>query len=469
MNTQIYEEATNWLITHRQADLDPQEKSTFDTWLRESPQHVRAYLEMSALWENLPALDPSWNPTPEELVARARSEGNIYPLADSARPSVKEPRSQPLPHDLESPSPRERRGASREAFFQHSVPESIEYPQENSGIPLSALEERGPRSEDPPFRSTPLGQAVRVCAVAATFAIAVVGVTAWYWFSHNTYGTDIGEQRSIVLADGSTVELNSRSRVRIRYSDSQRDVDLLEGQALFRVAHNTARPFIVHSGTANVRAVGTQFDVYKKRTGTVVTVVEGKVAVLSSTPFMPQDSPSTNSSSHVKSGGEASSGTTLLDRPNPPRTASKAVGSSEVASPLSTLGERDGDRGSGRSEVLAGAVFLAAGEQLTVPAVKPSRAGHSYAADSPQRANVSAATAWTRRTLVFESSPLTDVAEEFNRYNTRQLVITDPALANFRISGMFSSVDPALLLKFLQTQPELNVEETETEIRIGKR
>lgn len=343
MNAQIYEEATQWLIKHREAGLDPQEKSAFDTWLRESPQHVRAYLEMSAVWEEVPALDASWNPTAEQLIDQVRSEGNIVRFRDNA----------PAP----PPGPATRAGRK--------------------------------------------GPALKSFALAATIAILAIGMAAWHWFNLNIYTTDIGEQRSIVLADGSTVDLNSRSRVRIRYSGLQRDVDLIEGQALFRVAHDSSRPFIVHSAAADVRAVGTQFDVYKKRAGTVVTVVEGKVAIVSS--------------------GYATS--------------------------------RD----------------LTAGEQLTVPERRRSAAADAYTPELQHHANVASATAWTQRTLVFDSSPLTDVAEEFNRYNTRQLVITDPVLSRIRISGMFSSADPALLLKFLHSQPELELEETATEIRVSKK
>lgn len=427
MNTRIYEEATNWLVKHREADLDSKERGVFDNWLRESPQHVRAYLEMSGLWEDVYALDANWNPTPEQLITRARREGNVYSLADTVRATVRECYPQPVPPHPEGSVPSER---------------------------------SGPRGE------ISRGGRMRSLAIAATILIAVVAMTTLYWFNRNTYATNIGEQRSIVLADGSTVELNSRSRVRIRYSDSRRDVDLLDGQALFRVARNTARPFVVHSGTTDVRAVGTQFDVYKKRAGTVVTVVEGKVAILSSTLSTPQKSPvpdeKTGTGAETPANFlayETSSGTAVSDLPSPPWTVSTPRGPSKSEQPS----------GSRKDEVGAGAVVLAAGEQITVPAVKPSRAGNLSTADSPQPANIAAATAWTYRTLMFDSSPLTEVAEEFNRYNTRQLVITDPALANIHISGMFSSVDPALLLKFLRTQPELNVEETDTQIRISKR
>jgi ferric-dicitrate binding protein FerR (iron transport regulator) len=86
--------------------------------------------------------------------------------------------------------------------------------------------------------------------------------------------------RTLTLEDGSTVELDSGSRIRIAYGGHERQVELLDGQALFRVAHDLTRPFIVHTRATNIQAIGTQFDVYKKDTGTIVTVVEGRVAVI---------------------------------------------------------------------------------------------------------------------------------------------------------------------------------------------
>src|SRR5207249_1896122 len=119
-------------------------------------------------------------------------------------------------------------------------------------------------------------------ALAASFAAFAALAGAWAWlelFSY-FYSTGVGEQRSIELADGSTVSMNSKSRIRLRYSQAERSVDLLEGQALFHVAKDHARPFIVKADDTRVRAVGTQFDVYERRSGTVVTVLEGEVAVL---------------------------------------------------------------------------------------------------------------------------------------------------------------------------------------------
>jgi transmembrane sensor len=390
MNTQIYEEASDWIVKNREGDLDAREKKQFDTWLRESPQHLRAYLEMSAVWEDVASIDPGLNAGADELIARARAEGNIVPL--------------------ESPSPFQARG----------------------------LGEKSRRRGTKPPRPT-LGRLGLYYGLAATVLLSLAGT--WLYGQRNTYSTGVGEQRSIVLTDGSTVELNSRSRVRVRFSDVERDVELIEGQALFRVAKNPLRPFIVSADGTHVRAVGTQFDVYRKTSGTVVTVVEGEVAVFG-------EPHTSSSSSNAEKGGAG------------------APASSQIQSASTVAGEGRGPR-SGKGEVLSpgdsahGAIFLAAGEQVTVT--------RATAAATPKRANVAAATAWTQRSLVFDFSPLTEVAEEFNRYNTRQLVIKDPELASLHVSGVFSSVDPALLLRFLRTQPELVVAETDTEIRISKK
>mgnify|MGYP000435529277 CR=1 FL=1 len=87
----------------------------------------------------------------------------------------------------------------------------------------------------------------------------------------------------------------------------------------------------------------------------------------------------------------------------------------------------------------------------------------------PKLANVEAATAWTQQRLVFDYTPLTEVAEEFNRYNHRRLVIDDSGLQTFHVSGSFSSTDPTLLLRFLRDQPGIMVSESAGEIRISRR
>jgi transmembrane sensor len=64
---------------------------------------------------------------------------------------------------------------------------------------------------------------------------------------------------------------------------------------------------------------------------------------------------------------------------------------------------------------------------------------------------------------------LRDVLDEFNRYNSRQLVIEDRALDDFHISGVYSSTDPASLLRFLREQPGIEVFETDDGVRITRK
>lgn len=93
------------------------------------------------------------------------------------------------------------------------------------------------------------------------------------------YVTGVGEQRTVALADGSTVALNTGSVVEVAYSPARRDIRLLQGQALFQVAHNASRPFVVTAGDRTVTALGTKFDVRLDGQSVKVVLIEGRVAV----------------------------------------------------------------------------------------------------------------------------------------------------------------------------------------------
>jgi transmembrane sensor len=95
----------------------------------------------------------------------------------------------------------------------------------------------------------------------------------------DTYATTVGEIRRLVLPDGSVVELNTRSKIRIDFDARRRDVHLDRGEAFFTVARDAARPFRVSSHAAQIRAIGTRFSVYRQPSRTLVTVLEGIVAV----------------------------------------------------------------------------------------------------------------------------------------------------------------------------------------------
>jgi len=336
----VVAEASAWFIEFRAGDVTGDARLRFIEWLRRSPEHIQAYLEVSGVWAELPTSDPNGKIDLAALIARARSEADVIELcADTPVSAPRQPRPQHL------------RGW------------------------------RGPRR-----------------ALLAMAVLAVLGsVVVRFWASAfaDSYVTGIGEQRTIQLADGSTVELNARSRIQVRLSDSQRDVMLLDGQALFRVAKDKQRPFVVHAGDAQVRAVGTEFDVYKKQVATVVTVVEGRV---------------------------------------------------EASDPSGNSG--------------AAPVILSAGQQLTVgPHTMPK----------PTATDTAVATAWVQKRLMFEETPLSDVAEEFNRYNRRPLTIDDRELRGVKISGVYSSTDPLSLINFLRSQNSIQVIESENQVRIVRR
>lgn len=380
MNTQIYDEASEWVVRHRTDDMDAQARRRFDAWLRQSPQHVSAYLEISSIWEGVPQIDASLNLSADQLIERSRVRSNVVPLSLGA-----------VPDPFLAPAAAPAAGGAR--FFY---------------------------------------------SLAATLIVAL-GIAGWFYQQRGVYSTGVGEQRTVKLVDGSVIELNARSRIKVRYDDRERAVELLQGQALFRVARDPAKPFIVASGGTYVRAVGTQFDVYKKSIGTVVTVVEGRVAVTAPTPATGVSRPESEAATDHRS---AEPGSVPTPENSPPRATVPDAGPLHALKP----DERE--------------VLLGAGEQLVVAQASSS---------SPQLANIEAVTAWRQQRLVFDDTPLPDVAEEFNRYNHRQLVIEDGGLQTFRVSGSFSSTDPTLLLRFLREQPGILVDETAEEIRILRR
>ncbi|TDX65968.1 FecR family protein [Methylosinus sp. sav-2] len=93
--------------------------------------------------------------------------------------------------------------------------------------------------------------------------------------------TGVGEIRSIVLDDGSKAHLDARSAITLRYAAGERRVVLLRGEALFEVAPNPARPFVVEAAEGTVTALGTAFDVALIGDGARVTVTEHRVEVRS--------------------------------------------------------------------------------------------------------------------------------------------------------------------------------------------
>ena len=120
-------------------------------------------------------------------------------------------------------------------------------------------------------------------ALAASILVAI-GLTVWFarhpHESAASYSTQTGQTRTVRLADGSTVELNTRTRLEWTGQGTDRSVVLHEGEALFKVQPDPSHPFRVWVGETEIRVLGTAFDVYKKKRGEVaVTVLSGAVEV----------------------------------------------------------------------------------------------------------------------------------------------------------------------------------------------
>jgi FecR protein len=113
----------------------------------------------------------------------------------------------------------------------------------------------------------------------ATVLMIVSPLLFWPGLSSDEYVTGIGQYTSIRLADGSSVTLNSQSRLRVRFSGRGRDLMLLEGAALFSVARDASRPFRVHTGATIVEAMGTDFSVWRANGITQIAVKRGQVKV----------------------------------------------------------------------------------------------------------------------------------------------------------------------------------------------
>lgn len=372
MNRQILDEASTWFVDFRIGDVDAASRARFDEWLRQSPEHIRAYIEISKTYVDLLALKANQPIQIEALTNAARSASNVV----SIDPIASDPRQRP---DTSSPA-------------IHPVLRSRMYW-------IS--------------RRTLAASIVLVCAA---------GALAWAWLHrYPSYATEIGENRSITLSDGSTIDLNARSSIRIEFSKDERDVELLEGQALFEVAKDATRPFIVHSGAAVVRAVGTQFDVNRAPSSTTVTVVEGRVAVLNENASGSAAAPSGSANTTPMSSAE-----TIL---------------------------------SGAGATTERGTFVSAGEQVVVTPAQITK---------PQQTDVAAATAWTQHRLIFDATPLSEVVGEFNRYHTRPIIIETDSLKDFHVSGVYASTDPTSLIRFLKEQPGIMVIESADAVRIRR-
>jgi transmembrane sensor len=117
-------------------------------------------------------------------------------------------------------------------------------------------------------------------ALASVFFLVVVGLDLSQTANVSTqYVTRTGETRTVTLADGSLIEMNGDSNLNVTLGGTERRVNIDHGEAIFRPAKDTSRPFQVIVAAFEIRDVGTVFNVLHYDRRTVVSVAEGMVAV----------------------------------------------------------------------------------------------------------------------------------------------------------------------------------------------
>lgn len=120
-------------------------------------------------------------------------------------------------------------------------------------------------------------------AVAASLLVGLAVAGGWLGLRPAPaldYATSVGERRSLELEDGTRVDLDTDSHIRVHYSGKARRIALERGRAFFRVAKEQ-RPLTVETASGAVRAVGTEFEVYRREHAIEVALFEGKVQLLS--------------------------------------------------------------------------------------------------------------------------------------------------------------------------------------------
>ncbi len=119
-------------------------------------------------------------------------------------------------------------------------------------------------------------------AVAAMAMVALVFVTVFDNgpdVTFSSYATARGDAEIVKLADGSGMHLNGLSRIEVAYSDSERRINMLEGEVYYDVSSDRNRPFIVEISGVEVQALGTAFDIEKGKDAVTVIVTEGTVSI----------------------------------------------------------------------------------------------------------------------------------------------------------------------------------------------
>lgn len=224
------------------------------------------------------------------------------------------------------------------------------------------------------------------------------------------YSTELGEQRSITLPDNSILHMNTQSNILVRYSKNQRVIELESGEALFDVEKDPSRPFKVVVNDTVVEAIGTKFNIDRSKAGASILVLEGRVAVGSLESIASSET------------DELITATVMNRNPSIP------------------------------SSINDGRFFLTDNQQADIQ--QDGRYSVSNDIDADE------VLSWRLRRLTFNSQPLSEIADEFNRYNRIRISIEDQDLSAVKLSGIFEADDPMSLIQFLELNENIIVDQS---------
>ncbi|PHR56836.1 MAG: hypothetical protein COA43_13345 [Robiginitomaculum sp.] len=226
------------------------------------------------------------------------------------------------------------------------------------------------------------------------------------------FKSSIGEQQKQTLADGSTITLNTDSHIEVDFTANQRNVRLIKGEALFVVAHDASRPFLVFAKDGIVRAVGTEFSVHILEKGIDVLVAEGSVELSTLSPTKPR-----------------------------PKPRHEAIQAQVLPVKMAHLG------------------IINAGHSAKIVNAKASI--EVVSADM-----IDAELSWQNGLLTFTGQPLEEVIAEVSRYTQLNIILEDVELKKIRIGGVFKSGETDVLFRTLEASFAIRIEATDDYVRI---
>jgi transmembrane sensor len=246
---QIEHAAAAWLAKRSAEPFSPQDQQAFDAWLNASSAHRVAFLRLDSAWQQadrLKALAAGFDAG--QVPARGQWLFSAFDLREST---------------------------SAISAGRAGTPDVANHPHADLTAQSPLVAPPGARQH--PARSKALNKLV---GIAAVLLLAVSMGMAWQWYAaveQSRYQTSVGQLQDLQLADGSVLTLSSDSQILVTFSRRQRLVELIQGEAIFQVAKDATRPFVVAANGSRVTAVGTRFSVRQSTDGVRVVVTEGTV------------------------------------------------------------------------------------------------------------------------------------------------------------------------------------------------